>query len=108
MRPRMLALLGGVAVIAVVSLASVAGQTPTAAAQKGPALKTSWGEPDLQGLWTDEYATPLQRPAKFAGREELTDAEIAELDKVRGTLSSFGDKRGERGTEVDVAGAYNS
>ena len=28
-----------------------------------PALKTPWGEPDLQGIWTDEFDTPLQRPA---------------------------------------------
>src|SRR5438128_11894708 len=77
---RLLALLGGVAAIAVASLVSVEGQAPTTKAQTGPAIKTSWGEPDLQGLWTDEYTTPLQRPAKFAGREFLTDAEIAELD----------------------------
>jgi hypothetical protein len=111
MRRRLLALLGGAAVIAVVSLVSVAAQTPTTAAKPakpGPAPKTSWGEPDLQGLWTSELQIPLQRPAKYAGREFLTDAEVAELDKVRATLSSFGDRRGEPGTEVDVAGAYNS
>ena len=108
MRRRLLALLGGAAVIAVVSLVSVAAQTPTTAAKPVPAPKTSWGEPDLQGLWTSEYQVPLQRPAKYAGREFLTDAEVADLDKVRATLSSFGDRRGEPGTEVDVAGAYNS
>src|SRR5436305_14196623 len=108
MTRQMLTLLGGVAAIAVVSLMPVAGQAQTTSAQTGPALKTSWGEPDLQGLWTDEYQTPMQRAAKFAGREFLTDPEIAELDKLRATLSSFGDKRGAPGTEVDVAGAYNS
>ena len=49
MRRRMLALLGGAAVIAVVSLVSVAGQAPTTSAQTGSAIKTSWGEPDLAG-----------------------------------------------------------
>ena len=29
-------------------------------------LKTPWGDPDLQGIWTDEFDTPLQRPAKYA------------------------------------------
>src|ERR1700694_2419601 len=90
MRRRLLALLGGVAVIAVVSLVSVAAQTPTTAAKPakpGPAPKTSLGAPDLQGLWTSELQIPLQRPAKYAGREFLTDAEVAELDKVRATLS---------------------
>ena len=107
MRRRM-QLLGAASVIAVVSLVSVAGQAPTTKAQTGSAIKTSWGEPDLQGIWTDNYQTPLQRPAKYAGREFLTGAEMAELDKLRETLSSFGDKRGKPGTEVDVAGAYNS
>lgn len=107
MRRRILVLLGGVAAIAVVSLVSVAGQAP-ATAQTGSAIKTSWGEPDLQGLWTDEVATPLQRPPQFAGKEFLTEAEVTELDKVREKLSSFGDKRGTPGSEVDVAGAYNS
>jgi hypothetical protein len=36
-------------------------------------LTTAWNEPDLQGIWTDEYQTPLQRPARFAGREFLSD-----------------------------------
>ena len=29
------------------------------------ALATPWGEPDLQGIWTDEHDTPLQRPTKY-------------------------------------------
>jgi hypothetical protein len=27
-----------------------------------------WGEPDLQGIWTDEFDTPFQRPAKYRTR----------------------------------------
>jgi hypothetical protein len=49
----------------------------------GAGLMTSWGEPDLQGIWADEYTTPLQRPARWAGKETLTDAERAELDKQK-------------------------
>src|SRR5215470_4598382 len=48
-----------------------------------PALKTPWGEPDLQGIWTDEFDTPLQRPAKYAEQEFFTEAQRAELDKER-------------------------
>src|SRR3954463_12341786 len=105
---RVRAFVAGVAVIGMVSLVSVAAQAPSDKAQTGSASKTSWGDPDLQGIWNDEYTIPLQRPAQYAGKESLTDAEIADLDKLRATLSSFGDKRGEPGTEVDVAGAYNS
>ena len=32
-------------------------------------LKTPWGEPDLQGIWIDEFDTPLQRPADYADRK---------------------------------------
>ena len=48
-----------------------------------PELKTPWGEPDLQGIWTDEFDTPLQRPAKYAEQEFFTEAQRAELDKER-------------------------
>src|SRR5215813_1371723 len=70
-------------------------------------LKTSWGEPDLQGIWTVETDTPLQRSPRFGTRELFTDAERDELDKERAALMRR-DKRVERGTELDVAGAYNA
>ena len=71
------------------------------------ALKTPWGEPDLQGIWTDESDTPLQRSPRFASQEFFTDAQRAELDKERSALLRR-DRRVERGTELDVAGAYNA
>jgi hypothetical protein len=69
------------------------------------ALKTAWGEPNLQGIWTDEYQTPLQRPAKYANKEFFTDEERAALDAQRAGIELR--PRQERGTERDVAGAYN-
>jgi hypothetical protein len=39
------------------------------------------GKPDLQGVWLNQSATPLERPKEFAGREFLTDEEVAELKK---------------------------
>ena len=47
-------------------------------------LKTPWGEPDLQGIWTEETDTPLQRPAKYADQEFFTSAQRVELDVQRG------------------------
>jgi hypothetical protein len=41
--------------------------------------RTSYGEPDLTGVWLSDSATPLQRPTAFAGRASLTDAEVAEF-----------------------------
>ena len=84
------------------------GPTASATAPKAAAtLKTPWGEPDLQGIWMDESDTPLQRPAKYANQEFFTEAQRAELDKERAALLGR-DKRVERGTELDVAGAYNA
>src|SRR6202045_1520810 len=71
------------------------------------ALKTPWGEPDLQGIWTDETQTPLQRSPNYANQEFFTEAQRAELDKERSALLRR-DRRVERGTELDVAGAYNA
>ena len=85
MRQRMLELMAGAAVIAVVSLAltSVAGHAQTTTARTktrtGAAPKTAWGEPDLQGVWVNNSATPLERPAALAGRALLTDEEVTEL-----------------------------
>jgi hypothetical protein len=109
MRQRLLQLTGVAATVAAVSLAlaMVAGQAPTHA-QQASIAKTSWGEPDLQGIWTINYQIPLQRPEKYKDKEFFTDAEIAALDDERAAKPGFGDKRGERGTERDVAGAYDS
>src|SRR5438876_9376997 len=89
-----------------VSITRTSAQAP-AASVTAPALKTPWGEPDLQGIWTDETDTPLQRSPKYASQEFFTEAQRAELDQRRSALLRR-DKRVERGTELDVAGAYNA
>jgi len=96
------------AVSAVIS-ASVAPASAQGQAASGatPTLKTPWGEPDLQGIWTDESDTPLQRAPRYATQEFFTEAQRAELDKIRSALSTR-DTRSQRGTEADVAGAYNA
>jgi hypothetical protein len=90
------------AVSAVISMSitGTSAQTPVRM------LKTPWGEPDLQGIWTDETDTPLQRSPKFANQEFFTEAQRAELDQQRSALLGR-DRRAERGTVADVAGAYN-
>lgn len=87
-------------------MTSVQGQAPA-----GSAIKTPWGAPDLQGIWTDPHETPLQRPAQFAGRERLTAEEVAAIDAKRASLPrrEYRDKDAQgKPTEQDVAGAYNS
>src|SRR5437667_2049560 len=70
-------------------------------------LMTPWGEPDLQGIWTVESDTPLQRLAKYGDQEFFTEAQREQLDQARAAMLDR-DRRLERGTEADVAGAYNS
>jgi hypothetical protein len=82
----------------------------TGGAQQPAPPRTPWGEPDLQGIWDHKITTPLERPAKLADREFLTDEEVAALDAAS-TAVPVGkgrDVRGERGSEVDVEGAYNN
>ena len=119
-RRRILEVIGVAAVIlAVVMLLKlapvpVAGQSskPTATVAErekaGPATKTSWGEPDLQGIWTNEYEIPLQRPARYANKEFFTEAERAELDRVRAGIIGQDNRQHTRGSEKDVSGAYNA
>jgi hypothetical protein len=90
-----------------VSITRTSAQAPAGSvAAPAAALKTPWGEPDLQGIWTDETDTPLQRPAKYADQEFFAEAQRAELDVQRAALGGK-DKRAERGTELDVTGSYN-
>jgi hypothetical protein len=91
-----------------ISIAQASAQAPAASgAAPAAALTTPWGEPDLQGIWTDESDTPLQRSPKYANQEFFTAAQRAELDQLRSAIPTR-DKRLERGTEADVAGAYNA
>jgi hypothetical protein len=87
-----------------VSVSRTSAQAPAAS---GTALKTPWGEPDLQGIWTDEFDTALQRPAEYGNQEFFTQAQREEIDKQR-RAHFGGDPRQERGTAIDVGGAYNT
>src|ERR1700688_4240808 len=73
--------------IAATVIGAVFAVSITWASAQAPAtsvtLKTPWGEPDLQGIWTDEFDTPFQRPAKYADQELFTEAQREELDKER-------------------------
>ncbi len=55
-----------------------------AAAAEWKHPKTSWGDPDLQGMWPVVHliSVPLQRPEKYGTRLTFTDAEMAEQKKA--------------------------
>jgi hypothetical protein len=102
------------AAIAVMALAVASGSAVlTAQAERSrrsaPAanasrdVRTPWGHPDLQGIWTNSTITPLERPARFAGREFLTDEEARALDAEAAVR---GDQRSTN-QAADVDAAYN-
>src|SRR5687767_8653150 len=93
--------------IAAAVAAALAFSVSNRLAGRDETLRTPWGDPDLQGIWTDEFDTPLQRSPRYGTREFFTEAERAQLDTERAALLGR-DRRVERGTELDVAGAYNS
>jgi hypothetical protein len=98
---RLLQSIGVAAALALASITIVSAQKPAAAG------KTPWGEPDLQGIWTVEKLVPLERPAGVT-KEFYTEQEANELDRKRAASAHFGDRVAQKGTEADVAGAYNS
>src|SRR5262245_43676733 len=53
--------------------------------------KTAWGDPDIQGVWpgTELIGTPLQRPANFGDREELSEEEFRQREAIRKAQSEF-------------------
>jgi hypothetical protein len=63
------------------------------------APRTPTGRPDLQGVWTNNGVTPLQRPEALKDREFLTDAEVANLKRRAAELfdsQQAGDLIGDR------------
>jgi hypothetical protein len=72
-------LVGALAVTVAVGVV-VAAQQPATEGWTQP--KTPWGDPDLQGVWRYEGSVPLERPARFEGRQTLTDEEVAQRQKV--------------------------
>ena len=61
--------------------------------------RTAWGDPDLQGIFTNATVTPLERPAEFAEKEFLTDKEVAEWEAFAAKSHADEPQReGETGT----------
>ena len=72
-------LLAGAAMsVAMMPAAASAQTTKAAATYKAP--RTSNGQPDLQGNWTNAYITPLERPATYGERKVLTPEEAARME----------------------------
>jgi hypothetical protein len=106
MSPRLIAssvALAGVIVVALLAQLPAAAQNPSSAA-KAPAAAKAWtlprtpdGKPDLQGIWSNNTLTPLQRPKNLGAKEFYTDQELVEMSKKART--------GDVGEEGDLGAA---
>src|SRR5690606_41641315 len=66
------------------SIAAALACAGAAGAQSWQVRRTSWGDPDISGIYTnkDENGTPLERPDEFAGKT-LADFGPAEMVALR-------------------------
>jgi hypothetical protein len=71
--------------------AATAAKTTATAAKPTVPYKTprnSFGDPDLQGIWTNATITPFERPAKYGDSLVLSAEEAAAMEKDNATLNA--------------------
>jgi len=74
--------------------------------------RTPWGDPDIEGIWTNATLTPLQRPPELAAKEFFTAEEAKQFQQARieqtnadrplppGQVGAYNDAFFERGTNI--------
>ena len=92
-------------VCTLVALSALVLTETVVSGQRWHVPRTSWGHPDLQGVWSTATITPLERPAELAGKEFFTEQEAAAYE--RETLERENRDRRDGGATTDLARAYN-
>jgi hypothetical protein len=74
--------------------------------------RTPWGDPDIEGIWTNATLTPLQRPPELGAKEFFTPEEARQFQQTRleqtnadrplppGQVGAYNDAFFERGTSI--------
>jgi hypothetical protein len=94
--------------LAAIFTGSMLCQTPKTKPWTMP--RTPDGHPDLQGIWTNATLTPMERPAAFAAKSTLSDAEAKAYEKQDLEASNI-DQKGStllRQTGDVETGGYNN
>ena len=77
-----------------------------AANYKAP--RTADGRPDLQGVWANNNATPLQRPKALEGKEFLSEQELSAIKRAADDLFKDGNSDAAFGDAVFLAALANA
>jgi hypothetical protein len=83
----MLAMAAAAVALAAAPTLAAAQAKPAASAYKAP--RNAWGQPDLQGIWTNATITPLERPAQYKDLA-LPDSEAAKLEQATAQSNAEG------------------
>jgi hypothetical protein len=97
MRHRSLVSIAWATLVAAVVAIAICAPSTAGQAQKSTPRRTPDGKPDLQGVWTDNTLTPLERPKKLGAKEFYTDEEFADLTRRA--------RAGEKVEEADLGAA---
>ena len=86
------ALVAIIATAGFITTATLAADAAKAPASKYAAPRTEFGQPNLQGVWTNATLTPLEREARFADKPVLNAAEAAAVEKEQSDFRDEADK----------------
>ena len=104
MRTRVTALSAAVFMAAGLASSAASAQSAATAAPAEPysVPRTSWGDPDLQGVWDYRTITPMERRPELGDRAFYTDEEVAQLE---GRAARRMDKPPDENTPVGLVHA---
>src|SRR6185369_3787656 len=74
------ALATGLCFAPIAANAQPAAKAAPAAAYKAP--RTSFGQPDLMGFWSNSTLTPINRPAKLGTQATFSEAEVKKMEQA--------------------------
>jgi hypothetical protein len=87
--------------------ASTASKTKTATKPKPWTLaRTSWGDPDLQGIWNNGTITPLERPTAAGQKDFLSEEETGALNQEAASRAESDRRPTDKTADLELA--YNA